>query len=71
MRNQDIDAARQGLCLRPVRHAAEDGGDGEAHVAAVGAGAIGDLGGELARRRQHKHAAAAARARGRRLAARR
>ena len=58
--DQHVDAARQRLDLRPVADAAEHDRDGEAEMAAVGAEALRDLGGELARRREHQHAAALA-----------
>ena len=48
--DQHVDAARQRLDLRPVADAAEHDGDGEAEMAAVGAEALGDLGGQLAGR---------------------
>ena len=60
-RHHHVDAGAERPALRAMRHAAEDGGDGEAEVAAVGLHRIGDLRGELAGRRQDEHAAAAAR----------
>ena len=58
--DDDIDAALQGVGLRTVTDAAEHGDDREAEVAAIGLEALGDLGGEFARRRQHEAARAAA-----------
>ena len=50
---------RSAFDLRRIRHAADDGRDAQAlHVAAVGAGRLGDLHRELAGRRQHQHARA-------------
>ena len=49
----------QHLHLRAVLHPAEDGGDREAQVLAIGAEALGDLAGQLAGRRQHEHSGAA------------
>jgi hypothetical protein len=54
-----IDAALQGERLRPVADAAEHGDHRKAGMAAVGLEAVGDLGGELTRRRQHEAARAA------------
>ena len=59
--DEDVDAGGERLDLRPVLHAAEHDGDGEAHVAAVDAEALGDLAGQLAGRAEHQDAAAAAR----------
>ena len=60
--DQDVEAAGQGLDLRAVLGAAEDDGDAHVQVLAVATEAFGDLGGQLAGRRQHDAARAAARA---------
>ena len=56
-RDQHVDAARDVRTLLPIEDAAEHGADREAHELAIGLGAVGDLPGELARRREHQHAA--------------
>ena len=61
--DDDVDAARQRLALRAMADAAEDGGDAEAELGAVGLEAFGDLRREFARRRQDERTAAAARRR--------
>ena len=58
--DQHVDAARQRLDLRPMPDAAEHDRDGDAEMPAVGAEALGDLGGELAGGAEHQHAAALA-----------
>ena len=55
--DHDFDAAGQGLDLFAFRHAAENDGDADVGVAAVGAETLGDLAGELARGGQHQNAA--------------
>jgi hypothetical protein len=63
--DDDVDAAAQVVGLRVEAHAAEDQrGADLRQVAAVGAHALLDLGGELARRHQHQHADAAVARRG-------
>jgi hypothetical protein len=57
--DDDVDAAGQRLALWAMADAAEDGGDAEAEVSAIGLEAFGDLGGEFTRRREHERAAAA------------
>ena len=47
------------LDLGAVFHAAEDDGDGKAHVAAIGAEALADLAGELACGGEHQNPGAA------------
>jgi len=59
-RHQDVDAALQRLDLRPDADAAEDQGRLQRQEMAVGAHAFLDLGGQLARRREHQHARLAA-----------
>jgi hypothetical protein len=58
--DEDVDAALQRLDLRPDADAAEDQRGFQRQEMAVGAHAFLDLGGELARRRQHQHARLAA-----------
>ena len=48
--NQHVDAAGERLDLRPMADAAEHDRHGQAEMAAVGAEALGDLGGQLAGR---------------------
>ena len=55
--DENVDAAAQDLDLLADRHAAEDHGARDAQVLAVGAEAVGDLGGEFARRRQDQRTA--------------
>ena len=52
--HQHVDAARKRLDLRAKRHAANDAGDTDAHGAAIGAEAVGDLDGQFASRRHDK-----------------
>ena len=59
--DQHVDAARHVLPVLAERGAAEHGGDPMLRELAVSAGAVGDLPGQLARRRQHQHAAGAGR----------
>ena len=57
-RDQHFGATRHAADLPVDRHAADRQLDGQrADMPAVGAEAVGDLAGELARRRQHQHAA--------------
>ncbi len=58
--DEDVDAASHGVDLRTERHAAVHGGDGEARLLAVDAEAVGDLRGQLTRRREDERARAAA-----------
>ena len=55
--DEHVDAARHVLPVLAERRAAEHGGDPHLRELAVGAGAVGDLAGKLAGRRQHQHAA--------------
>jgi hypothetical protein len=55
--DQDVDSSFQGPHLLADRDAAERGRHGQARKAAVGLCAVGDLGRELARRREDQHAA--------------
>jgi len=58
--DEHVEPARQRLGLRAVAHAAEDHGDAQVEMAAVGAEALADLAGEFARGTQHQDATAAA-----------
>ena len=55
-RDEDVDAAGKGLCLRVLPHAAEDDGGGEARGALEGDEGLVDLGGQLAGRGEHESA---------------
>jgi hypothetical protein len=59
--DEDVDATRKRGALRAVADAAEDHGDRQAEMAAIGLEAVGDLAGQFARRGQDQRAAAAAR----------
>ena len=54
--DEDVDAARDRAQALRIGNAAENDADRQAHEAAVGFGAGGDLRGELTRRREHQHA---------------
>ena len=56
--DQNVEAARERLNLRAMRHAAEDDGDRQGKVRAKAAEALGDLARQFARRAQNQHAAA-------------
>ncbi len=56
--DDDVDAGRQGTDLLVDRHAAEHGFHRQAQETAIIAEALGDLGSQLAGRRQHQHATA-------------
>ncbi len=60
-RDQNVEAAREGLNLRTMRHAAEDNGSGEGKARAKTPEALGDLTRQFACRTQNQHAAAIAR----------
>jgi hypothetical protein len=68
--NQHVDAPCQCLNLGPVTDAAEHDRDREIEMPAVGAEALGDLGGKLAGGAEHEHSAALARAGRRSVASR-
>ena len=59
-RDQQVAALAQPVHLRTLADAAEDDERAQVGVTAVGAGAVGDLRRELARRAQHQHARRAA-----------
>ena len=61
--DEDVDARLELADLAVDRHAAEHGDGRQAQPLAIGVHALGDLAGELARRREHQHAATARRAR--------
>ena len=54
-RDEDVETARNGAHALRIGNAAEDHADRQAHEAAVGLGARGDLRSELARRGKHQH----------------
>ena len=58
-RDEDVDAAREALGLRSVRHAAEDNSGTKAEMGAVIAKTLGDLTRKFARRREDERAAGA------------
>ena len=60
-RDQNVEAARERLDLRAMRHAAEDDGDRQGKARAKAPEALGDLARQFARRAQNQHAAAIAR----------
>jgi len=60
-RDQNVEATREGLNLRTMRHAAEDNGSGEGKARAKTPEALGDLTRQFACRTQNQHAAAIAR----------
>ena len=60
-RDDDVDAAAEGVLLRPHADAAEDGGRGQRRVHREVVEVFDDLRRELARRRQHERARRAAR----------
>src|ERR1700730_6614064 len=60
-RHQNVEAARERLDLRAVRHAAENGADRQRKARAKAPEALGDLARQLARRTQNQDAAAIAR----------
>lgn len=55
-RHDDVEAPSQGARLRHRAHAADDHGRGMAHLLAIGADRVGDLGREFAGRRQNQRA---------------
>ena len=57
-RDQNVEAARERLDLRAMRHAAEDGGDRHGKARAKAPEALGDLARQFAGRAQNQHAAA-------------
>ena len=61
--DQNVEAARERLDLRAMRHAAEDGGDRQGKSRAKAPEALGDLARQFARRAQNQHAAAMLRSR--------
>ena len=54
-RDQQVTAAAQAVDLRTLADAAEDDQRAQVLVATIGAGAVGDLGRELAGRAEHEH----------------
>ena len=55
-RHQHVEAARQHVVLRTMRHAADDDADAWTKELAIGAETVGDLRREFARRRENQRA---------------